>query len=146
MRWVAAWRNWTQQMCRRWASYGRKRGWRLRSRCGGWWAGDRWNGGRGTGRSPRSRWTGGRAGGASKTYSSACASWDTCRERTRGGGDAMWIADGLNKLRLIPGGAAPDVAGDQGADTAVAADNSLLDKVRHQLAVQGARQASEAEI
>src|SRR5699024_8638386 len=146
MRWVAAWRNWTQQMCRRWASYGRKRGWRLRSRCGRCWAGDRWNCGRGTGRSPRSRWTGARARRASKTYNSACASWDTCRERTRGGGDAMWIADGLNKLRLIPGGAAPDVAGDQGADTAVAADNSLLDKVRHQLAVQGARQASEAEI
>ena len=58
----------------------------------------------------------------------------------------MWIAEGFNKLRLIPGGAVADAAGEQGADAAVAADNSLLDKVRHQLAVQGARQASEAEI
>lgn len=58
----------------------------------------------------------------------------------------MWIADGLNKLRLIPGGTVAEVTGEQGADTAVATDNSLLDKVRHQLAVQGARQASEAEI
>ncbi|MDK8791164.1 TadA family conjugal transfer-associated ATPase [Corynebacterium sp. MSK039] len=58
----------------------------------------------------------------------------------------MWIADGLNKLRLIPGGGEAGAAGEQGADTAVAVDNSLLDKVRHELAVRGARQASEAEI
>ena len=58
----------------------------------------------------------------------------------------MWIAEGLNKLRLIPGGAVAEATGEQGADAAVATDNSLLDKVRHQLAVQGARQASEAEI
>ncbi|OFS18452.1 TadA family conjugal transfer-associated ATPase [Corynebacterium sp. HMSC27B11] len=58
----------------------------------------------------------------------------------------MWIADGLNKLRLIPGGAEAGAAGEQGAATAVAVDNSLLDKVRHELAVRGARRASEAEI
>ena len=58
----------------------------------------------------------------------------------------MWIADGLNKLRLIPGGAEAGAVGEQGADTAVAVDNSLLDKVRHELAVRGARRASEAEI
>lgn len=58
----------------------------------------------------------------------------------------MWIADGLNKLRLIPGEAAADSAGEPGAATTVAVDNSLLDKVRHELAVRGARQASEAEI
>ena len=58
----------------------------------------------------------------------------------------MWIADGLNKLRLIPGGAVAEATGEQGADAAVDTDNSLLDKVRHQLAVQGARQASETEI
>ncbi|TYR20958.1 TadA family conjugal transfer-associated ATPase [Corynebacterium urealyticum] len=58
----------------------------------------------------------------------------------------MWIADGLNKLRLIPGGGEAGAVGEQGADTAVAVDNSLLDKVRHELAVRGARQASEAEI
>lgn len=58
----------------------------------------------------------------------------------------MWIADGLNKLRLIPGGAVAEATAEQGADAVVATDNSLLDKVRHQLAVQGARQASEAEI
>ena len=58
----------------------------------------------------------------------------------------MWIADGLNKLRLIPGGAVTEATAEQAADAAVATDNSLLDKVRHQLAVQGARQASEAEI
>ena len=58
----------------------------------------------------------------------------------------MWIADGLNKLRLVPGGAEAGAAGEQGAATAVAVDNSLLDKVRHELAVRGARRASEAEI
>ena len=58
----------------------------------------------------------------------------------------MWIADGLNKLRLIPGGGEAGAVGEQGADTAVAVDNSLLDKVRHELAVRGARRASEAEI
>lgn len=65
----------------------------------------------------------------------------------------MRLAEGLNKLRLVPGGASGDEKaagvnrqGGAPGEAAGGADARLLEQVRHELAVRGAQRASEGEI